>query len=331
MTFGQQPQNNGQYNPQYNTPDYNAAQQSGYGQQYAQSGYGQNYYAQPQGAPTYQYVPQGTGAGAGAATINTTMTYNYEEARRVSVTKVYGEMTIGILVTAVVAVLGQITGAYYSFLMATGMVGLIGLCVVQIALAVVLGMRVTKMKSATARVMFYVYAALMGFTLSSIFMVYDLGSIGVALGVTAAFFFALTMFGMTTKFNMLKAGPILMIGLIVLADRARLRAGRRHDQDRLRHRPDPVRRHDHLRRAVHARAADRIRGPGPGNGQEDLHPVRPEPVPRLREHVPVHPAAARQQGLASTADWRAACSLPVKRHSPTTLWPGFFMSVTFAR
>ena len=216
MTFGQQPQNNGQYNPQYNTPDYNAAQQSGYGQQYAQSGYGQNYYAQPQGAPTYQYVPQGTGAGAGAATINTTMTYNYEEARRVSVTKVYGEMTIGILVTAVVAVLGQITGAYYSFLMATGMVGLIGLCVVQIALAVVLGMRVTKMKSATARVMFYVYAALMGFTLSSIFMVYDLGSIGVALGVTAAFFFALTMFSMTTKFNMLKAGPILFVGLIVL-------------------------------------------------------------------------------------------------------------------
>ena len=230
MTFGQQPQNNGQYNPQYNTPDYNAAQQSGYGQQYAQSGYGQNYYAQPQGAPTYQYAPQDeAGAGAGAATINTTMTYNYEEARRVSVAKVYGEMTIGILVTAVVAVLGQITGAYYSFLMATGMVGLIGLCVVQIALAVVLGMRVTKMKSATAR------------------------------------------------------------------------------------------------------AADRIRGPGPGNGQEDLHPVCPEPVPRLREHVPVHPAAARQQGLASPADWWAACSLPVKRHSPTTLWPGFFMSVTFAR
>ena len=219
MTFGQQPRNNGQYNPQYNTPDYNAAQQAGYGQQYAQADYGQqNYrYAQPQGAPTYQYAPQGAaGAGAGAAAINTTMTYNYEQARRVSVTKVYGEMTIGVLVTAVVAVLGQATGAYYSFLMATGMMGLIGLCVVQVALAVVLGMRVTKMKSATARVMFYVYAALMGFTLSSIFMVYDLGSIGVALGVTAAFFFALTMFGMTTKFDMLKAGPILMIGLIVL-------------------------------------------------------------------------------------------------------------------
>ena len=54
MTFGQQPQNNGQYNPQYNTSDYNTAQQN------------------------YQYAAQDTGAGAAA--INTTMTYNYEEA-----------------------------------------------------------------------------------------------------------------------------------------------------------------------------------------------------------------------------------------------------------
>ena len=208
MTFGQQPRDNGQYNPQYNTPDYNAAQQNGYGQQYMQAGQTQ------QGVPAYSYAPQTMAGGAGAATIDTSMAYKYEQARRVSVTKAYGEMTIGLIVTALVAVFGQ--GAYASFLMATGMVGLIGLCVVQVGLAVVLGARVMKMKVATARVLFYVYAALMGFTLSSIFMVYDLGSIGIALGITAAFFFALTMFGMTTKFNMLKAGPILMVGLIVL-------------------------------------------------------------------------------------------------------------------
>ncbi|MBT1164095.1 Bax inhibitor-1/YccA family protein [Bifidobacterium felsineum] len=221
MTFGQQPQHNGQYNPQYNTPDYNAAQQAGYGQQYMQNGYnqqnyGQQYAQQPYGQnQNFQYA-QPQGAGAGTAAINTTMTYNYEQAQRVSVTRAYGEMTIGLIVTAVVAVLGQVTGAYYSFLMATGMIGLIGLCVAQVALAVILGARVMKMSTTSARVMFYVYAALMGFTLSSIFMVYDLGSIGMALGITAAFFFALTMFGMTTKFNMLKAGPILMVGLIVL-------------------------------------------------------------------------------------------------------------------
>ena len=64
--------------------------------------------------------------------------------------------------------------------------------------------------------MFYAYAALMGFTLSSIFAVYSLGNIGICLALCAGFFFALTMIGLTTKVNMLKAGPILIVGLIVL-------------------------------------------------------------------------------------------------------------------
>ena len=204
MTFGQQPQNNGGQPQQFN------------GQQYGQPQYGQYYQQAPQYAQTqgqYAYATNGMG---GTTAMDAQMAYSYEEARRVSVTKAYGEMTIGLIVTAVVAVLGQVTGAYVSFIMATGLFGIIGLCVAQIALAVILGARIMKMKAGTARVMFYVYAALMGFTLTSIFMVYDLGSIGIALGITAAFFFALTMFGMTTKFNMLKAGPILMVGLIVL-------------------------------------------------------------------------------------------------------------------
>jgi FtsH-binding integral membrane protein len=81
---------------------------------------------------------------------------------------------------------------------------------------VALGARIMKMKTGTAYVMFYLYAALMGFTLSSIFMVYDLGSIGIALVISAGFFVALTMLALTTKVDMLKAGPILMVALIVL-------------------------------------------------------------------------------------------------------------------
>ena len=45
---------------------------------------------------------------------------------------------------------------------------------------------------------------------------HDLGTIGISLALCAGFFFALTMFGRTTKINMLKAGPILFVGLIVL-------------------------------------------------------------------------------------------------------------------
>ena len=83
-------------------------------------------------------------------------------------------------------------------------------------LAIALGARITKMKTSTARGMFYIYAALMGFSLSVIFAVYDLGTIGIALALCAGFFFALTMLGMTTKVDLLKAGPILGVGLIVL-------------------------------------------------------------------------------------------------------------------
>ena len=88
--------------------------------------------------------------------------------------------------------------------------------VIEIVLAIYLGARIHTMKVSTAYVMFYVYAALMGFTLSTIFMAYDLGTIGISLALCAGFFFALTMFGRTTKINMLKAGPILFVGLIVL-------------------------------------------------------------------------------------------------------------------
>ncbi|NEG89564.1 Bax inhibitor-1/YccA family protein [Bifidobacterium aerophilum] len=200
MTFGQQPQGN---NNQYGNP--NGPQQYGQQQyQYAQAPYGQ---------PQYAYAPNG------AAAMNTQAAYSYEQvqsAERASVTRAYGEMTIGLLITAVVAVAAQMTGAYIAFLQSTGLIGVILFAVIQVGMAVYLGARIMTIKASTARVMFYVYAALMGFTLSSIFLIYDLGSIGLALGMTALFFLVLTMFSMTTKMDMLKAGPILMVALIVL-------------------------------------------------------------------------------------------------------------------
>nr|WP_314686795.1 Bax inhibitor-1/YccA family protein [uncultured Bifidobacterium sp.] len=174
-----------------------------------QPAYGQSYQTPQQ----YAGGPYGTAA---PTVMDTQATYSYENARRTSVVRAYAEMTAGLAVTAVVAVLTQMTGALESFLMATGTLGWIGLAIVQVILAVVLGARVMSMRPATARVVFYLYAALMGFTLSSIFLVYDLGSIGLTLGLCVGFFFALTMLALTTKRDMLKAGPILMVALLVL-------------------------------------------------------------------------------------------------------------------
>ena len=152
----------------------------------------------------------------GAGVIDGQVAYSYENARRVSITRAYAEMTVGLLITAVVAVITQMTNGLYAFLEVTGGLGWIGLAVVQVVMAVVIGARIMKMSPTTARVLFYLYAALMGFTLSSIFLMYDLGSIGITLAMSVGFFFALTMLSLTTKRDMLKAGPILFTALLVL-------------------------------------------------------------------------------------------------------------------
>jgi len=194
MTFGQQPQGN-------SANGFN-------GQPYGPNQFNQNPYVQNQ----YQYAPQG----AYAQSVPAQATYSYERAERVSVTRAYGEMTIGLLVTAAVAILTQVTGAYIALIQALGVIGVWAPLVIEVVLAIYLAARIEKITPTTARVMFYVYAAIMGFSLSTIFMAYDLGTIGISLALCAGFFFALTMLGMTTKVNVLKAGPVLAVALIVL-------------------------------------------------------------------------------------------------------------------
>ena len=202
MAFGQEPRNTNLGNPQYNTADYN--NRMNYSQQPIQ----------PQANQYTQYT-QGGAAGVGAS-MSAERQQEYAKAYHSSVTRSYGEMTIGLLVTAAVAIVTQMTGLYIAFIAKTGIIGVFAPLVIEIVLAIALGARITKMKTSTARVMFYIYAALMGFSLSVIFAVYDLGTIGIALALCAGFFFALTMLGMTTKVDLLKAGPILGVGLIVL-------------------------------------------------------------------------------------------------------------------
>lgn len=154
MAFGQQPQGNNAQNNGFNN-------QYQYNQQYNQ------YNAQPQ----YAYAPNGTAA------VNVQTTYSYEQAERSSVNSAYTHMTLGLIVTAVVAIITQMSGAYLALIQTTGIIGIFAPAVIEIVLAIYLGARIHTMKVSTAYVMFYVYAALMGFTLSTIFMAYDLGTI----------------------------------------------------------------------------------------------------------------------------------------------------------
>ena len=60
--------------------------------------------------------------------------------------------------------------------------------------------------------MFYAFAAIMGVSLSSIFLVYKLGSISQVFFLTAASFGALSLYGYTTKRSLSGIGSFLIMG-----------------------------------------------------------------------------------------------------------------------
>ncbi|TYC53707.1 Bax inhibitor-1/YccA family protein [Rhodobacterales bacterium] len=77
-----------------------------------------------------------------------------------------------------------------------------------------LSFRIQSMSASTARTVFLVYAAIMGISLSSIFLVYTPGSIAQVFFITAAAFGALSLFGYTTKKDLSGWGSFLFMGLI---------------------------------------------------------------------------------------------------------------------
>ncbi|NCF65663.1 MAG: BAX inhibitor (BI)-1/YccA family protein [Chloroflexi bacterium] len=130
-------------------------------------------------------------------------------------TRVYLWMTLGLGLTTVVSIWVLNNPALLNFFFERPL-ALLGLFVVQIALVIALVAAIQKLSTGAALALFFVYAALMGFTLSSIFMVYDIGTITMAFGVTAVVFVLLSIVGMTTKQDLTRWGPILLFALIGL-------------------------------------------------------------------------------------------------------------------
>jgi FtsH-binding integral membrane protein len=69
------------------------------------------------------------------------------------------------------------------------------------------------MRPATAQMLFWVFSALMGVSMSSIFLVYTHTSIVRVFFITAATFGALSLYGYTTKRDMTGMGSFLIMGL----------------------------------------------------------------------------------------------------------------------
>lgn len=83
-----------------------------------------------------------------------------------------------------------------------------------LGLVLVMNFAFNKLSFLALMAIFFTFSALFGISLSSIFLVYNLDSIGVVFASTCALFGVMAVAGYTTKADLTKMGSLLMIGLI---------------------------------------------------------------------------------------------------------------------
>jgi FtsH-binding integral membrane protein len=146
-----------------------------------------------------------------------------DEGLRAHMIRVYNYMTIGLVLTGLTAfatyslsfqnVGGQLQPtALGHALFGTPLMWLIVLA--PLGMVFYISFRINKMSVGTAQAWFWGYAALLGVSLSFIFIAYTAASITQVFFITAATFGAMSLWGYTTKRDLSAMGSFLVMGLI---------------------------------------------------------------------------------------------------------------------
>ena len=148
-----------------------------------------------------------------------------DEGLRAYMLKVYNYMATGVLLTGIVALISfnisvvtDASGAIVSFtefgntLFFSSFKWLVMLAPLGIVFYMSFG--INKMSSSKAQTVFWIFAALMGLSLSWILLVYTGKSVARVFFITSATFGAMSLYGYTTKRDLTKLGSFLMMGLI---------------------------------------------------------------------------------------------------------------------
>ena len=156
-----------------------------------------------------------------------------DEGLRTHMNKVYGLMSVAMLITAAVAwgisglttttdpsaaTAGLRNGVYLTGLGETLYASPLRWVIMFLPLVMVFafGALINRLSVAAAQLFFYVYAAAMGLSLSWIFIVFTGGSIASTFLVTSIAFLSLSLYGYLTKRDLSGMGTFLMMGLVGL-------------------------------------------------------------------------------------------------------------------
>ena len=148
-----------------------------------------------------------------------------DEGLRAYMLKVYNYMTTGLLLTGLVAYffgkasivtneLGQIIGVTSIGALLFGSPLKWVVMLAPLGFVFYLSAKINKMSISSAQITFWIFSAIMGLSLASIFIVYTQASIARVFFISSGTFAAMSLYGYTTKKDLTKLGGFLFMGLI---------------------------------------------------------------------------------------------------------------------
>ncbi len=146
--------------------------------------------------------------------VGTAQAARIDEGLRAHMNKVYGLMSVAMVVTAGVAWAVGTNEAMLSVVFGSPLKWVVMFAPLVMVFA--FGALINRLSVAAAQLFFYVYAAAVGLSLSFIFAVYTGTSIAQTFLVTAIAFAGLSLYGYTTKKDLSGMGTFLIMGLIGL-------------------------------------------------------------------------------------------------------------------
>ena len=147
-----------------------------------------------------------------------------DEGLRAYMLKVYNYMTTGLLLTGLVAYffgkasivtneLGQIFYTSIGVMLFDSPLKWV-VMLAPLGFVFYLSARINKMSVSSAQITFWIFSAIMGLSLASIFIVYTQASIARVFFISSGTFAAMSLYGYTTKKDLTKLGGFLFMGLI---------------------------------------------------------------------------------------------------------------------
>jgi len=126
--------------------------------------------------------------------------------------RVYNYMASGVLLTGIVALVVASTPVLVNAIFGTPLKWVFMFA--PLAFVFFFSFRINKMSAATAQMAYWAFAAVMGVSMASIFLVFTGMSIAQTFFIAAGMFTAMSLYGYTTKADLSKFGAFLVMGVI---------------------------------------------------------------------------------------------------------------------